>query len=178
MIVLDEHFNCQWSVNVLILYVLISRLLSINFLIYLCAIQVEFTFIKRDRTLWSNFGTQTVSREPNDNIPCYREYEVVSNEPLSNQVRMLILRSKDFAQVIPPGKHVKVKLNNLGEYLRFFSSSRQQNTLLISNSSVHRLISLKNIKNWWSDSCVFLQQRRKRVLHLSLKSRNNFRCSV
>ncbi|CAD1473023.1 unnamed protein product, partial [Heterotrigona itama] len=75
--------------------------------------QVEFTFTKRDKMPWMNFGEQVMCRHINDNIQSYREYKVVANEPLSKNVYMLILQSKEFVQILPLGRHVIAKLNNL-----------------------------------------------------------------
>ena len=122
----------------------ISRLLSINFFfIYLCAMQMEFTFIKREKMPWMKYGLQMITRD-NSTVRAFRDYEVVANEPLSSQVHLLVVRAKDFLQIIHPGRHVVVKLNEFGEYHSFslFSSIRSARFWFIS---FDWLVNLKNL---------------------------------
>jgi len=44
----------------------------------------------------------------------YKEYEVLSNTPLCKLVNLLVLRTKDFLEVIPIGRHIEVKMNVMG----------------------------------------------------------------
>ena len=87
--------------------------------------QVEFTFTKIEKRPWPNFGQQVVCRE-DDSDRVFVEYEVVANEPLSNLVHLLVVRAKNYLQILPIGRHVIVKLTDVGKY-RFsflFSSIR------------------------------------------------------
>jgi hypothetical protein len=44
----------------------------------------------------------------------YKEYEVLSNTPLCKLVNLLVLRAKDFLEIIPIGRHIEVKMNVMG----------------------------------------------------------------
>lgn len=80
---------------------------------------MTFTFTKRKVELWKSYGTQTVLRETNMDNRMYTEYEVLANIPLSKLVHLLVVRAKDFLQIIPIGRHVEVKMNVMGEYHPF-----------------------------------------------------------
>lgn len=45
----------------------------------------------------------------------YKEYKVLSNTPLGRLVHLLVLRAKDFLELIPIGRHVEVKMNVMGK---------------------------------------------------------------
>lgn len=68
---------------------------------------------------WMKHGSQMITRQTS-NVLLFKEYEVVANEPLSSQVHLLVVRAKDFLQIVHPGKHVVAKLNDIGEYHFFF----------------------------------------------------------
>ncbi|KOX68616.1 Cytochrome b5 reductase 4 [Melipona quadrifasciata] len=74
--------------------------------------QVDFTFLKQEKMPWINYGIQMIMRETST-ARLFREYEVVANILLSNLVHLLVLRAKDFLQIITPGRHVIVKLNDI-----------------------------------------------------------------
>ncbi|KAG7209531.1 hypothetical protein KM043_015613 [Ampulex compressa] len=76
--------------------------------------QVDFTFTKRSKEIWKSQGNHTLSREPNSNKRTYKEYEVLANNPLSNIVHMLVLRAKDFLELIPIGRHLEAKMDVMG----------------------------------------------------------------
>ncbi|XP_043509894.1 cytochrome b5 reductase 4 isoform X2 [Frieseomelitta varia] len=82
--------------------------------------EVEFTFIKRQKMPWMKYGTQLVTKDITTDL-IYRDYEVVANEPLSSRIHMLIVRAKDFLQIVHPGRHVKLKLNNFGNLSRSYT---------------------------------------------------------
>ncbi|XP_012247295.1 cytochrome b5 reductase 4 isoform X2 [Bombus impatiens] len=76
--------------------------------------EMTFTFTKRKVELWKSYGTQTVLRETNMDNRMYTEYEVLANILLSKLVHLLVVRAKDFLQIIPIGRHVEVKMNVMG----------------------------------------------------------------
>ncbi|XP_050472230.1 cytochrome b5 reductase 4 isoform X3 [Bombus huntii] len=76
--------------------------------------EMTFTFAKRRIGLWKSYGNQTILRETNMDDRMYTEYEVLTNKPLSKLVHLLVVRAKDFLQVIPIGRHVEVKMNVMG----------------------------------------------------------------
>ncbi|KAK9308471.1 hypothetical protein QLX08_001624 [Tetragonisca angustula] len=82
--------------------------------------QMEFTFIKREKMPWMKYGLQMITRD-NSTVRAFRDYEVVANEPLSSQVHLLVVRAKDFLQIIHPGRHVVVKLNEFGDLSRSYT---------------------------------------------------------
>lgn len=49
----------------------------------------------------------------------YKEYQVLTNIPLSKLVHLLVVRAKDFLQTVPIGRHVEAKMNVMGEYHPF-----------------------------------------------------------
>ncbi|TGZ49629.1 cytochrome b5 reductase 4 isoform X1 [Temnothorax longispinosus] len=76
--------------------------------------QVDFTFTKRLKDIWKSQGNHTLSRESITNKRTYKEYEVLSNTPLCKLVNLLVLRAKDFLELIPVGRHIEVKMNVMG----------------------------------------------------------------
>ncbi|KYN07523.1 Cytochrome b5 reductase 4 [Cyphomyrmex costatus] len=76
--------------------------------------QVDFTFTKKLKDIWKSQGNHTLSQESITNKRTYREYEIVSNTPLCNLVHFLVLRAKDFLEIIPVGRHIEVKMNIMG----------------------------------------------------------------
>lgn len=78
--------------------------------------QVDFTLAKKKKEIWKSQGSQTISRETNTNSRTYKEYEVLTNKPLSKLVHLLVVRAKDFLEVIPIGRHLEAKMIVMGEY--------------------------------------------------------------
>lgn len=76
--------------------------------------EIDFTFTKQKKEIWKSQGSQTISRETNTNSRIYKEYEVVTNKPLSKLVHLLVVRAKNFLQVMPIGRHVEAKMNVMG----------------------------------------------------------------
>ncbi|XP_006616300.1 cytochrome b5 reductase 4 [Apis dorsata] len=76
--------------------------------------EVDFTFTKQKKEIWKSQGSQTISRETNTNNRIYKEYEVVTNKPLSKLVHLLVVRAKNFLQMVPIGRHVEAKMNVMG----------------------------------------------------------------
>jgi len=78
-------------------------------------LQVDFTFIKKLKDIWKSQGNHTLSQESVTNKRTYREYEVLSNTSLCKLVNLLVLRAKDFLELIPIGRHIEVKMNVMGK---------------------------------------------------------------
>jgi len=78
-------------------------------------LQVDFTFIKKLKDIWKSQGSHTLSQESVTNKRTYREYEVLSNTSLCKLVNLLVLRAKDFLELIPIGRHIEVKMNVMGK---------------------------------------------------------------
>ncbi|XP_025988239.1 cytochrome b5 reductase 4 isoform X2 [Solenopsis invicta] len=78
------------------------------------SMQVDFTFTKKFKDIWKSQGNHTLSRESITNKRTYKEYEVLSNTPLCKLVNLLVLRAKDFLELIPIGRHIEVKMNVMG----------------------------------------------------------------
>ncbi|XP_071856184.1 cytochrome b5 reductase 4 isoform X2 [Bombus fervidus] len=76
--------------------------------------EINFTFMKHKKELWKSHGTQSVHMETNINVRMYREYEVLTNQPLSKLVHLLVVRAKDFLQIVPIGRHLQAKMNIMG----------------------------------------------------------------
>ncbi|XP_076232364.1 cytochrome b5 reductase 4 isoform X2 [Calliopsis andreniformis] len=76
--------------------------------------EVDFTFTKKTKEIWKSQGSHTIWRETNTNSRTYKEYEVVANTALSKLVHFLILRAKDFLELVPVGRHVEAKMNVMG----------------------------------------------------------------
>lgn len=74
--------------------------------------QVDFTFLKLEKMPWINYGQQTILRDTS-RTRIFREYEVVTNILLSREVHLLVLRAKDFLQIITPGRHVLAKMADM-----------------------------------------------------------------
>lgn len=86
-------------------------------------LQVDFTFTKKLKDIWKSQGNHTLSQESITNKRTYREYEVLSNTPLCKLVHFLVLRAKDFLEVIPVGKHIEVKMNIMGKHRYLLSKN-------------------------------------------------------
>lgn len=78
-------------------------------------IQVDFTFLKKNKEIWKSESGHATTKDSNTNERTYRKYEVVSNTPLCKVVRLLILRAKDFFEIPPIGRHVDLKFNVMGK---------------------------------------------------------------
>ncbi|XP_011695461.1 PREDICTED: cytochrome b5 reductase 4 isoform X3 [Wasmannia auropunctata] len=76
--------------------------------------QVDFTFTKKLKDIWKSQGNHTLLQESSTNKRTYTEYEVLSNTPLCKLVNLLVLRAKDFLELIPVGRHIEVKMNIMG----------------------------------------------------------------
>ncbi|XP_011631411.1 cytochrome b5 reductase 4 isoform X2 [Pogonomyrmex barbatus] len=76
--------------------------------------QVDFTFTKKIKNIWKSQGSHTLLRESITNKRTYKEYEVLSNTSLCKLVNLLVLRTKDFLELIPAGRHVEVKMDVMG----------------------------------------------------------------
>nr|XP_012151041.1 PREDICTED: cytochrome b5 reductase 4 isoform X1 [Megachile rotundata]XP_012151042.1 PREDICTED: cytochrome b5 reductase 4 isoform X1 [Megachile rotundata] len=76
--------------------------------------EVDFTFTKKKKEIWKSLGSHTISRETNTSSRTYREYEVVVNMPLSKLVHLLVVRAKDYLELVPIGRHVEAKMNVMG----------------------------------------------------------------
>ncbi|XP_078045634.1 cytochrome b5 reductase 4 isoform X3 [Augochlora pura] len=76
--------------------------------------EVDFTFTKKRKELWRTQGSHTIWRERITSNRTYKEYEVVSNTPLSKLVHLLVLRAKDSLELVPIGKHIQARMNVMG----------------------------------------------------------------
>ncbi|XP_068968967.1 cytochrome b5 reductase 4 isoform X2 [Bombus flavifrons] len=76
--------------------------------------EITFTFTKQREELWKSYGNQTVFKETNMDSRTYKEYQVLTNIPLSKLVHLLVVRAKDFLQIVPIGRHVEAKMNVMG----------------------------------------------------------------
>ncbi|XP_011339263.1 cytochrome b5 reductase 4 isoform X2 [Ooceraea biroi] len=76
--------------------------------------QVDFTFVKKIKDIWKSQGNHASSRESVISKRTYKEYEVLSNTPLCKLVHLLVVRAKDFVELIPIGRHIEVKMNVMG----------------------------------------------------------------
>ncbi|KAF7380723.1 hypothetical protein HZH66_014099 [Vespula vulgaris] len=86
------------------------------------SMEVDFTFRKKDKTVWKTQGSHTLSREPITNKRVYKEYEVLSNTPLCKSVNLLVLRAKDSLELIPSGRHLEAKMKIAGvEISRYYT---------------------------------------------------------
>ncbi|XP_060811663.1 cytochrome b5 reductase 4 isoform X2 [Bombus pascuorum] len=76
--------------------------------------EINFTFMKHRPDIWRSYGNQAVYRETNTHSRIYREYEVLTNKPLSKLVHLLVVRAKDFLQIVPIGRYLEAKMNVMG----------------------------------------------------------------
>ncbi|CAD1480968.1 unnamed protein product, partial [Heterotrigona itama] len=76
--------------------------------------QVEFMFTKQNKMPWMDYGHQLMKKlDTSSNQEEYEEYEIVANEPLSNLVHLLVVRARNFLQILPIGRHVMAQLKNM-----------------------------------------------------------------
>ncbi|XP_012278953.1 cytochrome b5 reductase 4 isoform X2 [Orussus abietinus] len=76
--------------------------------------EIEFTFTKQKGELWKTHGAEMQSHEMESNTRQYRDYEVVSNTPLCKVVYLIVLRAKDYVELVPVGRHIEAKMNVMG----------------------------------------------------------------
>ncbi|XP_029033088.1 cytochrome b5 reductase 4 isoform X1 [Osmia bicornis bicornis] len=76
--------------------------------------EVDFTFTKKKKEIWKTLGSHTISRETNTSSRIYKEYEVLANIPLSKLVHLLVVRAKDYLELVPIGRHVEAKMSVMG----------------------------------------------------------------
>ncbi|XP_011502582.1 PREDICTED: cytochrome b5 reductase 4 [Ceratosolen solmsi marchali] len=78
-------------------------------------ISEEIVFKKKDKGIWKMQDISIISNEKrNLSTRMYNKYEVLENTLLCKIIHLLILRAQNYIQVIPPGRHVEVKLNIMG----------------------------------------------------------------
>ncbi|XP_033227137.1 cytochrome b5 reductase 4 isoform X2 [Belonocnema kinseyi] len=75
---------------------------------------VDFIFKKKIGSLWKSFGTRSTEYETKNKERSYKQYEVVSNTSLCKVVHLMVLRARDYLELVPIGRHLEVKLNVLG----------------------------------------------------------------
>lgn len=76
--------------------------------------EVNFIFTKKTGALWKSFGTRTTEFKEKLKERLYREYEVVSNTLLCKVVHLMVLRAKDYLELVPIGRHLEAKKSVLG----------------------------------------------------------------
>lgn len=88
---------------------------------YFCILfQVNFIFTKKTGALWKSFGTRTTEFKEKLKERLYREYEVVSNTLLCKVVHLMVLRAKDYLELVPIGRHLEAKKSVLGRFSFLF----------------------------------------------------------
>lgn len=77
--------------------------------------QIDFVFCKVTPEIWKTYGTRTFSYEKTSTDRVYRDYEVVSNTPMCPIMNHLVLRAKDYLEIIPVGRHLEAKMTVMGK---------------------------------------------------------------
>ena len=86
-------------------------------------LQIELNFKKKNRGIWKTYGTHKVSKEKlTVEKRHYTEYEVIENTKLCKYVHFMVLKAKDYMQIIPPGRHIEVKMDVMGKFTWMFYS--------------------------------------------------------
>jgi hypothetical protein len=66
--------------------------------------------------IWKKHKISLVSNEKKDLTKrTFNKYEVLENTQLCKIIHFLVLRAQNYIQLVPPGKHVEVKLNLMGK---------------------------------------------------------------
>ncbi|XP_058799091.1 cytochrome b5 reductase 4 isoform X2 [Phymastichus coffea] len=77
--------------------------------------EIEISFKKKERGIWKTYGTFEESSEKLGPTAAaertYSEYEVLENTPLCKVVHLLVLRARNFIQLVPPGRYLDAKMN-------------------------------------------------------------------
>ncbi|XP_051162316.1 cytochrome b5 reductase 4 isoform X2 [Leptopilina boulardi] len=76
--------------------------------------EVNFILTKKTGALWKSYGTRTTEFKGKCKERLYREYEVISNTLLCKVVHLMVLRAKDYLELVPIGRHLEAKINVLG----------------------------------------------------------------
>lgn len=76
--------------------------------------EVKFTFTKKTGALWKSYGTRTTEFKGKCQERLYREYDVVSNTLLCKVVHLMVLKGKDYLELVPIGRHLEAKISVLG----------------------------------------------------------------
>ncbi|XP_023245149.1 cytochrome b5 reductase 4 [Copidosoma floridanum] len=81
--------------------------------------EIELVFKKKNRGIWKSYGTHSASQEEPVAGKAmakrtYNEYEVLENTGLCEAVRLLVLRARNYVQLVPAGRHVQAKLHVMG----------------------------------------------------------------
>lgn len=79
--------------------------------------EIEFSFAKLNKKLWSSYGSRIIVNETKCIERNYREWEVINNISLNETVNLLVLRSKDFMEILPVGRHIEAKMNIMGNLI-------------------------------------------------------------
>lgn len=77
---------------------------------------MKFTFTKKTGALWKSYGTRTTEFKGKCQERLYREYDVVSNTLLCKVVHLMVLKGKDYLELVPIGRHLEAKISVLGMY--------------------------------------------------------------
>lgn len=73
--------------------------------------EIQLLFKKRNKKIWTNYGSYMLNLEKLSEKREYNEFQVIKNINLNKLVHSLILRAQNFIQMVPPGKHLEVKGN-------------------------------------------------------------------
>ncbi|XP_015600480.1 cytochrome b5 reductase 4 isoform X2 [Cephus cinctus] len=75
---------------------------------------VDFTFTKKKGATWKTYGSCILLSEPKTKQRSYKDYEVISNTSLCENVNLLVLRANDYLELVPVGHHVEAKMLVMG----------------------------------------------------------------
>lgn len=82
--------------------------------------EVEFLFTKIERKLWNSYGSRTIGIEMKNYERFYRDWQVISNTSLCENVHILVLKADNYMEIIPVGRHVSIKMTIEGNWIFFF----------------------------------------------------------
>ncbi|XP_044597379.1 cytochrome b5 reductase 4 isoform X4 [Cotesia glomerata] len=125
--------------------------------------EISFNFSKKIGTLWKSYGSRTVVSYTKKTERDYRDWEVVSNKLLAEDVHLLVLKSTNYIEIIETGQHMEARMNVMGtEISRYYTPIPSflcfEDNLSASNPDYLYLIIKRYDNGQLSPSVTALQQ--------------------
>ncbi|KAK0179940.1 hypothetical protein PV327_005635 [Microctonus hyperodae] len=84
--------------------------------------EIDFCFTKLIGKIWKFYGSRTIGSQIKSTERNYRQWQIVCNTMLCDNINLLVLKSKDYMEIMRIGRHVEVKMNVMGtEVSRYYT---------------------------------------------------------
>ncbi|KAK0094409.1 hypothetical protein PV326_010945 [Microctonus aethiopoides] len=84
--------------------------------------EIDFCFTKLTGKIWNFYGNRTIGSQIKSTERNYRQWQIVCNTILCDNINHLVLKSKDYMEIMRIGRHVEVKMDVMGtEVSRYYT---------------------------------------------------------